>query len=71
MLDLPRRWEGWLNAGWKPAVLDGALCSRSVSHQIIHDAGISERGRVAQIADVILGNLAQDAAHDFAGARFG
>jgi len=35
----------------------------------IHHAGVGECGGVANLVGVVLGNLPQDAPHDFAGAR--
>ena len=37
----------------------------------VDDGGIGERRRVAQVAEIVLGDLAQDAAHDLARARLG
>jgi hypothetical protein len=38
-------------------------------HQRIHHVRIGQRGGVADLVGLVLGDLAQDAAHDFAGAR--
>ena len=40
-----------------------------IFHEVVHDRGISERGSVAEVSVLILGDLAQDAAHDLARAR--
>src|SRR5437660_4620569 len=42
-----------------------------VLHQVIDHAGISERRGVAERAVIVLGDLAQDAAHDLARAGLG
>src|SRR6202000_683175 len=44
---------------------------RRVPHQVIHHARIGERRRVAEVGRVAFGDLAQDAAHDLAGAGLG
>src|SRR5258708_15824854 len=44
---------------------------RAVLHQILDHARIGESRGVAEIAEIVLGDLAQDAAHDLAGARLG
>jgi len=38
-------------------------------HQHLDDVRVGQRGRVADLVHLVLGNLAQDAAHDFARAR--
>src|SRR5215467_7609772 len=53
--------------GWRMASL-GAF---AVLYQILDNGGIGERRGVAQMLEVVLGDLAQDAAHDLAGARLG
>ena len=40
-----------------------------VIDQIVDHGGIGQRGSVAEIAVLVLGDLAQDAAHDFSRAR--
>ena len=42
----------------------------TVLHQIVYHCGIRERRCVAEITEIVLGDLAQDAAHDFAGPGF-
>ena len=44
---------------------------RAVLHQILDHARIGEGRGVAEIAEIVLGDLAQDAAHDLARARLG
>src|ERR1700712_4759355 len=41
-----------------------------VRHQIIHDRGIGQGRGIAEAARFVLGDLAQDAAHDLAGTGF-
>ncbi|KAG1319034.1 hypothetical protein G6F63_014934 [Rhizopus arrhizus] len=49
----------------------GRSCHTPFLHQCLHDRGIGQRGDVAQVVDIVLGDLAQDAAHDLAGTRLG
>src|SRR5205807_1659944 len=42
-----------------------------ILHQVIHHPRVRQRRGVAERAVVVLGDLAQDAAHDFARARLG
>ena len=63
-------------AGGRPAWEPGgkALGSgpiHAVADQVGHDARLGERRGVAEIGEIVLGDLAQDPAHDLAGARLG
>ena len=48
-----------------------ALGMRVFAFQVLDHAGIGERRGIAQRAEVVRRDLAQDAAHDLAGARLG
>src|SRR3954466_4677616 len=51
-----------------------ALCLHAVLavlDEVVHDARVGQRRGVAERAEIILGDLAQDAAHDLAGPRLG
>src|ERR1051325_10599409 len=43
----------------------------SVLHKVVDHGGIGEGRRVAEVAEIVLGDLAQDAAHDLARACLG
>ena len=58
------------DAARRIAVLSAVLI-HAVADQIGDDGGIGQRGRIAEIGEVVLGDLAQDAPHDFAGPGFG
>src|SRR5262249_30017254 len=45
--------------------------ARPVFHEIVDHRRVGEGGDIAEVADVVLGHLAQDAAHDLAGAGLG
>ena len=42
-----------------------------VLNEVVDHGGIGQRRGVAEIGEIVLGDLAQDAAHDLAGARLG
>jgi len=48
-----------------------SLFIRAVVDQFFHDGRVGERGGVAEGVQFVLGDLAQDAAHDLTGASFG
>ena len=54
----------------RSALLSGPFIL-TVVDQILHDGRVGERRGVAEIGKIVLGDLAQDAAHDLAGAGLG
>ena len=42
-----------------------------ISDDLFHDGGLGQRRDVAKLVFVVGGNLAEDAAHDFAGTGLG
>jgi phosphoribosylanthranilate isomerase len=60
--------------GWNPtprSVADGAVGLLTPADQGLDDVRIGEGGGVADLIDLVFGDLAQNAAHDFAGASLG
>src|SRR4029079_5144896 len=54
----------------EPALCPGfcRLLVLSIIDQIVHDSGVSQRRRVAEVAVFVFGNLAEDSPHYLAGA---
>ena len=61
-----------VESSWSPAAWADPsgwrLGPRAVGHQVLDHRRVGQRGDVAEVADVVLGHLPQDPAHDLARA---
>src|ERR1700687_5641915 len=58
------------DASWREPLRPRALLVLAVLHEILDHGGIGQRRGVAEATRFVFGDLAQDAAHDLAGAGF-
>src|SRR5215468_6776247 len=68
---LASSWASCWIVGWVIGRSPVSLLLGAVLHQIVDHRRIGQRRGVAEIAEIVLGDLAQDAAHDLARPRLG